>query len=422
MKTLFISLLFVISLNLQASFDEHFLNKTLRLDYYHSGNSVEDSYSFDELIEELYWGGSKVNLIDTFEYGSYLFKVVDKLSGEVLYSRGYSTLFQEWQTTAEAKTTSRTYSETVVFPFPKKTVVVEFYKRNKKNTWDKRYEYTVDPTNYFISKEMKIKCDTFKVNNAGDPANKLDIVIIAEGYTAAEMGKFEKDCKRFAGYLFKTSIYKKNKNNINIWGVKSISAESGTDFPGLGTWKKTIVNASFYTFDTERYLMTTDNKNIRNIAANVPYDQIYILVNTDHYGGGGIFNFYSTCASDNSNSDFVFTHEFGHAFAGLGDEYYSSETSYNDFYPLDVEPWEPNLTTLVDFDKKWKSMVAKTTPIPTPNRTEYLDKVGVFEGGGYVAKGVYRPVNDCTMKSVKFDYFCPVCTQAIQKMIDFYSK
>jgi hypothetical protein len=299
---------------------------------------------------------------------------------------------------------------------------VEFYKRNKKNGWDKKYEYTVDPSNYFISKEMKIKCDTFQVHHSGDPATKLDIVIIAEGYTAAEMGKFEKDCKRFAGYLLKTAIYKKNKNNINIWGVKSISGESGTDFPGLNIWKKTVVNATFYTFDTERYLMTTDNKNIRNVAANVPYDQIYILVNTDHYGGGGIYNFYSTCASDNSNSDFIFTHEFGHAFAGLGDEYYSSETSYIDFYPLDVEPWEPNLTTLVNFDKKWKKMVDKSTPVPTPNLSEYYSKVGVFEGGGYVAKGVYRPAYDCTMKSVKFDYFCPVCMLAIQDMIDFYSK
>jgi hypothetical protein len=168
--------------------------------------------------------------------------------------------------------------------------------------------------------------------------------------------------------------------------------------------------------------MSTDNKSIRDVAANAPYDQIYIIVNTDHYGGGAIYNHYAVCISDNMYGAYVFTHEFGHAFAGLGDEYYDSETSYIDFYPLNLEPWEPNLTTLVKFDQKWKDMIEEGTPVPTPNSTQYKDKVGVFEGGGYVNKGVYRPMYDCTMKSISEDNFCPVCKRAIQQMIDFYTK
>jgi hypothetical protein len=235
------------------------------------------------------------------------------------------------------------------------------------------------------------------------------------------MPKFKKDCKKFCDYLFDCKPYNKYKNAINLWGVEAPSEESGTDYPATNTWKRTILNSSFYTLETERYLMSTDNKSIRDVAANAPYDQIYIIVNTDHYGGGAIFNHYAVCISDNIYGAYVFTHELGHSFAGLGDEYYDSETSYIDFYPLNLEPWEPNLTTLVDFGSKWKDMMDASTPVPTPNDVTYKGKVGVFEGGGYVNKGVFRPAYDCTMKSISEDNFCPVCVRAIERMIDFYS-
>jgi hypothetical protein len=249
-------------------------------------------------------------------------------------------------------------------------------------------------------------------------------VIIPDGYTQNEMDKFIKDAKRFTGFLFNASPYKENKSKFNIYAIQAPSTESGPDIPGDGVWKNTLLGTNFYTFDSERYLMTSENKAVRDVASNAPYDQIYIMVNTSKYGGGAIYNHYATCVSENQHGDYVFAHEFGHSFAGLGDEYYESSTSYNEFYPLDVEPPDPNLTTMVDFGRKWKNMIDKNTPVPTPADEKYKKSgvIGVFEGGGYVNKGVYRPSYDCSMKSISVDNFCPVCRKAIQEMIDFYTK
>ena len=422
MKKILICLLLLFPLFSNAQFDKYFLNKTLRIDYFRTGNDTLEYVSIDELIEEQFWGGSKINLLDTFNYGNYKFEVYDISTGKLIYSRGYCTLFNEWKTTEEAKTTWKTFSETVVFPFPKNKVTIKFFSRTKNNNWNLMFTYNVAPNNYFISKEPKLKCNSFQVINSGDPAQKLDIVIIPDGYTKSEMEKFKKDCKRFAGYILNTSPFSDNKDKVNIWAVEAISEESGTDIPNKNIWKQTILNTSFCTFDSERYLTTPDNKTVRSVAANVPYDQIFILVNTDIYGGGGIFNFYSVASSNNKNSDFLMIHEFGHAFAGLADEYYSSDVSVQDYHPLNIEPWEPNITTLVDFDSKWKSLISAKTPIPTPVTKEYYKTVGVYEGAGYIEKGVYRPFVDCTMKSAKYNNFCPVCRLSIQKMLDFYSK
>jgi len=422
MKLVLLILLFISITYSQINFDDYFEDKTLRLDYFHSGDKENDFYSFDELIEEPFWGGSKVNLIDKFNYGKYKFEVYDAAINQLIYSKGYSTIFNEWQTTEEAKNTTRTFNETVVFPFPKNPVLVKFYASNRKNEWIKKFEYEVNPENYFIKPERISEYKKFEVLNSGDPSEKVDIVIIPEGYTEDEIGSFKEDCERFAGYLFNSSPFKENKDKFNIWGIEAPSIESGTDIPKEDIWKKTLINSTFYTFDLERYLMTYDNKILRNIASNAPYDQIYILVNSDKYGGGAIYNHYSVCVNDNKYSEFVFVHEFGHGFASLADEYFTSDVAYEDFYPLDVEPTDPNLTTLVDFDSKWKDLVEEETPIPTPDTDDYKNKVGAFEGGGYMEKGIYRPAHDCIMKSIKVDGFCPVCKRAIQQMIDFYSE
>ena len=421
MRTIFTFFIFTSILFPQIVFENYFLDKTLRFDYYHTGNKESDSYSFDEMKEEPFWGGSKVNLIDKFNYGKYKFEVYDVASNKLIYSRTYSTLFNEWQTTEEAKLTTKSFSETVVFPYPKNLVKLILYERDKENNFIKKFEFNIDPGNYFIKSERSIKYKSFDVLISGEPSKKVDIVIIPDGYTIDEMDKFKNDCNRFAGYLFNSSPFRENKDKFNIRGIIAPSEDSGIDIPAKDIWKNTVVNTSYYSLDLERYVMTTSNKELRNIASYAPYDQIYILANSTKYGGGAIYNHYSVCVSDNENSEFIFVHEFGHGFTSLADEYTSGVT-YEDFYSTDVEPFEPNLTTLVDFQSKWADLVEPGTPIPTPDTEQYANKVGAFEGGGYVTEGVYRPFHDCTMKSILIDKFCPVCRRAIQQMIDFYSE
>lgn len=420
MKKIILFLLALSTLSTNAQFNKFFQDKTLRIDYFHSGNDTSEFYSFDEVLIEPNWGGSKVNLIDTFFYGKYFYKVFDVATDSLIYSRGYSTLFGEWQTTSEAKKTWRTLSESVVMPYPKNDARIEFYSRDNNGEFIKSFEYYFTLNNYFIKPERRLKYPSFDVLINGDAAKKVDIVILPEGYTNNEMGLFIKDCRDFAQHLFTFSPYNNNEDKFNIRGVLAPSEESGNDIPADSIWKKTLLNTSFYTFDSERYCMTFDNKSVRDMAANAPYDQIYILVNNEKYGGGAIYNYYSVSVNSNIQAAKIFVHEFGHGFAGLADEYYNSSVAYNDFYPLDVEPWEPNITTLVDFDSKWKHLLKKKTPIPTPLEKKYIDKLGVFEGGGYSAKGVYRPSYDCLMNSFNDNKFCEACEEAIQKMIDFY--
>ena len=422
MKQLLILLLICISLSSFSQFDNYFLDKTLRLDYYHSGNADEESFYFDEMIEEPYWGGSKVNLVDTFEYGNFYVKVYNKSNDSLLYSRGFSSLFREWQTTNEAKKIQRSFSEAVVFPYPKQEVTVVIYSRNWDGIFEEKFKHDVNPDDYFIKQDRRLVYPTFDVHRSGTSDKKVDIIILPDGYSQEEMGLFIDDCRAFADGMFKYAPYNINKDKFNIRGVLAPSIDSGNDIPADNIWKQTLLNTNFYTFDSERYCMTMDNKSVRNLAANGPYDQIYILVNNKKYGGGAIYNYYNVSVNSNEKAAQIFIHELGHGFAGLGDEYYNSSTSYNDFYNLEVEPWEPNLTTLVDFESKWKNMMKKKTPIPTPDTEKYRKKLGVFEGGGYVAKGVFRPVHDCLMNSFRVDEFCPVCSKGIQDMIDFYSE
>lgn len=420
-RILLIVFLVCVPLFAQIKFDDYFIDRTLRLDFYHTGNSQLEIISFEQLIEEGKWSGSKKNLIDIFNYGYYLLKVLDDSSKQLIYSRGFSTLYQEWQTTEESRTITKSFPGSVSMPFPKNKVRIEIFRKDKRNNLEKKFEYIVDPEDYFIIRKDINVFESFKVHFSGEPESKLDIVLIPEGYSKDEIEKFKKDCERFSAYLFEYSPFKENKNKINIWGVAAPSIESGTDIPGKSIWKETLLNSRFYTFDSERYLMTSDYFSVKDIAANAPYDQIYIIVNTEKYGGGSIYNFYSVSASDNKLSKKIFVHEFGHGFAGFADEY-ADDTTYLDYYPLDVEPWEANITTLVDFESKWKNLVDPNVPIPTPKEDKFKDKIGVFEGGGYVNKGVYRPTINSIMNSFSSNEFNQVCKDVIQKLINFYSE
>lgn len=406
----------------EAQFRKYFDDKTLRLDYYHCGNATSEHFYFDELIQEPYWGGSKTQLIDSTGFGNHFVEVRVASSGELIYSRGFCTLFGEWQTTQEAKTTDCCYPESVVIPFPLEKVMVSITSRNRNGAFEKKFEYAVDPKSHFIKKENE-NLPVFDVVNSGDPATKVDIVLLPEGYTAEEKEVFLRDCQKFADEFFSYAPYSKNKNKFNIRGVWAPSKESGPDVPGAGRWHKTRLDGSYYTFDSERYLMVDDFQGVRDVAGNAPYDCIYILANTEKYGGGAIYNFYGISAAHHvSETGKIYVHEFGHLFAGLGDEYVGG-VEYSDFYFTDVEPWEPNLTTLVNFENKWKPMLPKGTMIPTPPNSGKQKRLGVYEGGGYVSKGIYRPWINCLMNNLhSIDEFCPVCSKAIQDMIDLYCR
>ncbi len=406
----------------KAQYDIHFDNQQLRIDYYIFGNADTCYYALDKYIMEPVWGGTRNNLIDSLDYGDYYFEVLLHDSDIVLYSRGYCNLFGEWQSTPEAEVVSRGFNESVIMPYPKETVDVVFYMRDYDGNFVEKMKLVVDPDDYFIQDSPKHHISVLNVHGDFAPEKAVDIVILPDGYTEEEMGKFVMDCNFFKECLFSYEPYVSYQDRFNIRAVMAPSKDSGITIPAEDIWKNTALNCAFYTFDSERYCMSYDNQSIRNLAGTVPYDQIYILANTSKYGGGGIYNFYCVSSTDDNFSSDVIIHEFGHGFAGLGDEYYDDSGSYEEFYNLNIEPWEPNITTLVDFDSKWKDMLKKKTPVPTPDTEKYDKEVGVFEGGGYEPKGVYRPKRDCLMKTFNGDKFCEVCHKAIEKMILYYTE
>ncbi len=406
----------------QVDFNQFFESKSLRVDFFLGGNNKEVKVFPEQIKQEPYWAGPKNHLIDPFNYGTYRFRIFDVKSDLLIFAKGFSTLFQEWQTTPEAKLKDKTFYQSAIFPFPKNKIRFEIDARQWEGNFKTIYRTEIDPSDYFILKEKPAPFKTVDIINNGTPEKKVDIAILAEGYTASEMEKFVDDAKRVTGYLFAKEPFSSEKENFNVRAVLTSSVESGTDIPGENIYKNTCFNSTFYTFDEARYLTTSDMKNIYDAAATVPYDVIYVLVNTERYGGGGFYNFITLCSADNELTEEVFVHEFGHGFAGLGDEYYTSSVAYEDFYNLKIEPWEPNLTTLVDFDKKWISMISSSTKIPTPREAKNKQTIGVYEGGGYLSKGIYSPYMDCRMKSNIAPDFCPVCTEAIKKIIRFYTE
>ncbi|HBX91053.1 M64 family metallopeptidase [Alistipes sp.] len=404
----------------ELSFGEFFHDKTMRFDYIHCGDSRSEHFYFDELREELHWAGSKRSLRDTTGYGSQFFRIVDAESGREIYSRGYCTLFDEWQSTVEALAVQRSYPESVVFPYPKRPCRIEIWSRDDKGRLVKRFEQAIDPESYEVV-GFTPRLESFEVAYHGAPEHRVDIVLLPEGYSEGERAKFEEACREFAREFASYSPFREQFERFNIRAVWAPSVDSGVTIPGEGIWRNTACGANFYTFGSERYQTVADQQRLRDLAAHVPYDYIYVLSNTQKYGGGGIFNFYGISAAHHpGRTGKIYVHEFGHLLMGLGDEYVDPLT-FEGMYPKNVEPWEPNLTTLTDFKRKeWAKMIDPSTPVPTPDTDQYENVVGVFEGGGYIAKGIWRPWRNCMMNNLhRADGFCPVCTRAIEEYIDF---
>ena len=411
--------------NNNVDFSGWFENRTLRIDYTFAGDSATQELSLDELLSLPVWAGRRHNLDSLSVQGNGQITVRDSLSGKTIYRTSFSSLFQEWQTTEEASRLRRSFENVFLVPMPKRTVEITLtlFDTHRKPTSTLRH--TVNPKDILIRKTGNAEdAESKYIWRGGNPDTCIDVAIVAEGYTAAEYDKFYSRAETAAQSLFENEPFKNCKSRFNIIAVAAESRDSGVSIPGKGVWKRTALDSHFDTFYSDRYLTTLHLKRLHDVLASVPYEHIIILANTENYGGGGILNSYTLTAADHELYKPVVVHEFGHSFGGLADEYFYDD-QYATMYPPDTEPWEQNLTTLVDFGCKWKDMLPKNTKIPTPPTNkgkERFTKIGVYEGGGYQSKGVYKAFQECRMKINEAPAFCAVCQRALRRMIDFYTR
>ena len=468
-----------------TTFNKFFIDETMRIDYYHIGDANEEFITLDQIYKYGIWAGSRVNLIDEMNLGRYCVKIYDAESGEVIYTKGFDSYFGEYKTSSEGmEGIKKTFHESAIIPYPKNKIIFTMERRDEEQNLFEFYRTEIDPNDVMIVRdEIKDRqVSVYDAESNGDPHSRVDVVIIGEGYSIDDKAKFEKDLKYFSDVFFSQEPYKSQADKFNIHGVYKPSGDSGIDEPRAELFKNTVLSCTFNSMGSERYILTEDNKAVRDLAAFVPYDAIYIMINHARYGGGGIYNFFCTFTTDNQFRDYLFLHEFGHSFSGLADEYYTSDVQYTDFYPLGLEPLEPNVTALLDAPNvKWQEFVTLNTPIPTPwekvkydsmdykwqaerralnnkiaelkknkaaaseiqaTESEYAKKdrehsdivdkylksnmnygkVGAFEGAGYVANGMYRPMLDCIMFSKGTKPFCTVCEAHIIDIIETYTE
>jgi hypothetical protein len=405
-------------------FDEWFEDRTLRMDFVFSGDSLLQTLSLDEVSSERGWAGRRRHL-DTLcleGYGQIYMR--DALTGRLLYAHSFSTLFQEWQHTAEARHRVRAFESSFLLPMPKRPVEVTVELRNSHRRVTGRLVTPVDPHDILIRRLDAVKAAPHRyLQRCGGTDECIDIAIVAEGYTKGQRKLFLRDARRFADALFAHEPFASLRGRFNIVAVAPASADAGTSVPHDGLWKETTLGSHFDTFYSERYLTTLHLKRLQDVLTGIPYEHVVVLVNSDVYGGGGIYNLYMLSSAHHKYSLPVMVHEFGHSFAGLGDEYaYGDDEPY---FHEGVEPWEQNLTTLADFGSKWADMVPQGVAVPTPapeGKDKDTESVGVYEGGGYLSKGVYRPAPDCRMKVNDVPQFCPVCRRAIERVVRFYTE
>lgn len=451
-------------------FNAWFTGQTLRWDYFHSGIATEEHISPDQVRLEGPWPGSRTQLIDNTNLGKYLFEVVDPASGQVLYSRGFASIYGEYETTGPAHAGIwGSIHESQRFPEPKQPVQLVLKKRQDDGLFAAFHSTEVDPQSRFVDRSAITPVGkVWSLFENGPPAEKVDLLVLGDGYTKKELKQFHRDVERLMGILFDTEPYRSRKDDFNVWAIDVVAAESGISNPRKGVWRDNPLGCSYNSMDSDRYVLTYANRTVRDISAQAPYDAVAILVNDRKYGGGGIFNLYTTAATGSNQAPYLIVHELGHSFGGLADEYYTSPTAYEEFNPPGVEPWEPNITALLDPTRlKWWHLMDSDTPVPTPwgkatydsasyayqekrnalreagaseeameelfaevknitkpmlEADEYYGKVGAFEGAGYEPVGLYRPELDCIMFSRNKSDFCRVCAEAIERVIDLYAK
>lgn len=407
-------------------FDEFFINKTLRADYLFTGNKKNQNIVLDELKYVDVWAGRRTRLNEYPLDGNGRITMRDKATGVVIYTTAFSSLFQEWLGEPEAENISKGYENTFLMPFPKKESVVTVELFNARHDVSASFTHVVNPEDILISKagdSTTVSPHKYILKN-GTYEECIDIAILAEGYTEEEMDRFYEDAQKATDAIFSHSPFKENIMKFNVVAVAAPSMDSGVSIPREKVWKRTAVSSHFDTFYSDRYLTSSSVNDIHDLLAGIPYEHIIILANTDTYGGGGIFNSFTLTTAHHSKFEPVVVHEFGHSFGGLADEYAYTDAP-SPLYPYDVEPWEQNITTLVDFDSKWKTYLPSDIKIPTAissDNSSSCTALGVYEGAGYSLKGIFRPTPDCRMRTNEASAFCPVCQKSLQRLIDFYTK
>lgn len=420
---LFLLLVVVCNANYAQQFSSFFYDKSCRVDFHFCGNATTTQIYLDKVISEPYWGGRKNHLATDLNLGDYRYRVMDVASNALLYTDGFNSLFREWQSTPESKNLNKSIEQSIIFPYPKQSVILLIEQRLDFNEWSELFRCVINPNDKLIKQNLSVKVPVKTIAKTQQPENAIDIAVIAEGYTSKERAKFYKDAQKLADNILSHQPFSKFKSRINIYAIAAVSEVSGITVPQDSVWKNTALGSHFYTFYEPRYLTTFNSFKVHDYAALVPYDAIYILANTTTYGGGGFYNMYALTAANNTLTQQVTVHEFGHSFAGLGDEYFKEHADVLDaMYNIKIEPWEPNITSLKQFEYKWKDMLPNGTVVPTVVTEESKKTVGVFEGGGYLTKGMYRPMFDCRMRTNASPEFCPVCQRAVEKVILFLTE
>ncbi len=426
MKRLFI-LCVITCIGLSAAaqqFDQFFLDKTLRVDYIFAGDAKQQAIYVNELLQTPQWAGRRHHLSELPLAGNGDIIVKDKASGKTIYRTSFSTLFQEWIGQEEATRIAKSFENTFLLPFPKQPVEITVCLRDVHHRIQATLTHTVDPEDILIRNLPMTDAPYHYLHQAGSPETCIDVAIVAEGYTQAETERFYQDATAAYEAILSHAPFDKYKDRFNFIAVGATSEDSNVSVPRNGIWKHTAINANFDTFYSDRYLTTSHVRKLHDILAGIPYEHIIVLANTDTYGGGGIYNFYTLTTARHAQFRPVVVHEFGHSFGGLADEYFYDD-QFTSMYPTDTEPWEPNITTLKDFSSKWEDMLPESIPIPTPPVTDpnqIYTQIGVYEGGGYSSKGVYRPTTECRMKINEAPVFCPVCQRALERLITFYTR
>lgn len=420
---LFLLCLIAVSSTRAQVFADHFADKTLRVDYIFNGNASGQAICLDGLSALPTWAGRKHHLAELPLQGNGQIIMRNAASGKTIYTTSFSSLFQEWLETDEARNVTKGFENTFLLPYPLQPVEIEITLLDPRRNVRASMKHIVHPNDVLIEQKGNSHITPHKYLLHNDSPEKcIDVAILAEGYTLQEMQAFYEDADIACKSIFDHEPFKSMKKRFNVVAVASPSTDSGVSVPRLNEWKHTAFGSHFSTFYSDRYLTTSRVKTIHDALAGIPYEHIIILANTEEYGGGGIYNSYTLTTAHHPMFRPVVVHEFGHSFGGLADEYFYDNDVMTDTYPLDIEPWEQNISTQVDFAAKWKDMLSENTPVPTPAEVSENYPTGVYEGGGYSAKGIFRPAENCRMRTNEYPAFCPVCQRALRRIIEFYTE